>query len=357
MMGETGLTGNLVQSPGRPVPAATHERDGLGDVMSGTLIFGAGVLGSLYAARIKQAGHEVSVLARGRRLAELREHGILLRHALNGRQSHVTVPVVDRLDPDDAYQLIIVLVRDDQLDSALEILARNRATSALLFMVNNPAGSARIADAVGAERLMLGFPGAAGYREGGVVEYLVLPRWFQPTTLGEPDGRGTVRLTEARDLFRHSGFPVSVCHDMDAWYKYHAAWVAPVAYAIYAASGSNIDLARQPELIRVMLHSIKEGWAALRVLGLPVTPRTLRLLEILPEAGLVRLTAHLMTTRFADAAAYRHAGAAPSEMMLLARELRGVLAPAERASPAWDALYEAGEAALRGEAGSPAAGG
>lgn len=317
--------------------------------MTGTLVFGAGVLGSLYAARIHQVGYEVSVLARGQRLTEIREHGILLRHALNGRQSHVTVPVVDRLGADDAYDLIVVLVRDDQLDSTFETLARNRATSTLLFMVNNPAGSARIADAVGAERLMLGFPGAAGHRTGETVQYLVFPRWFQPTTLGEPDGRRTGRLTEAREMFRRSGFPVSLCQDMDAWYKYHAAWVAPVAYAIYAASSSNLELARQPGLLRLMLRSIKEGWDALRVLGLPLTPRTLRLLEILPEASLVRLLGYVMNTRFADAAAYRHAQAAPAEMTLLARDLREVMEPAGRAAPAWDALYAAGEVALAGK--------
>lgn len=321
--------------------------------MTGTLVLGAGVLGSLYAAHIHQAGYEVSVLARGQRLTEIREHGILLRHALDGRQSHVTVPVVDRLEADDAYDLILVLVRDDQLDSTFETLARNRASNTLLFMVNNPAGSARIADAVGAERLMLGFPGAAGYRTDETVQYLVLPRWFQPTTLGEPDGRRTGRLAEAREMFRRSGFPVSLCQDMDAWYKYHAAWVAPVAYAIYAASGSNSDLAGQPGLIRLMLRSINEGWDALRELDLPMTPRTLRVLQSLPEASLVRLLGHVLNTRFADAAAYRHAQAAPAEMTMLARDLREVMAPAGRATPAWDALYAAGEAALHGEEGPP----
>jgi 2-dehydropantoate 2-reductase len=321
--------------------------------VTGTLVFGAGVLGSLYAARIHEAGYEVTILARGQRLRQIREHGILLQHALNGRQADVMVPVVDRLGADDAYDLIIVLVRDDQLDSTFESLARNRATGRLLFMVNNPAGSARIARAVGAERLLLGFPGAAGYRTGETIHYLVLPRWFQPTTLGEPDGRKTERLAETREILRRSGFPVSLCQDMDAWYKYHAAWVAPVAYAIYAASGSDGHLARQPELIRLMLRSIKEGWNSLRVLGLPLTPGTLRLLEIIPEAILVPLIARVMNTRFADAAAYRHSQAAPAEMTLLARDLREVMAPAGQATPSWDALYAAGEKALRGEQGSP----
>lgn len=316
--------------------------------MTRTLVFGAGVLGSLYAARIHEAGYEVTILARGRRLSEISDHGILLQHALNGRQARVRVPVVDRLGADDPYDLILVLVRDDQLDSTFEVLARNRSAGRLLFMVNNPAGSARIGRAVGAERLMLGFPGAAGYRTGETVHYVVLPPGLQPTTLGEPDGRKSERLVEAREMLKRSGFPTSLSKDMDAWYKYHAAWVAPVAYAIYAAAGNNADLAKQPELIRLMLHAIKEGWHSLRVLGLKLTPGTLRLLQILPEAFLVPVIGHVLNTRFADAAAYRHARAAPAEMTLLARDLRGVIEPAGRATPSWDALYAAGERALRG---------
>jgi ketopantoate reductase len=42
------------------------------------LVYGAGVLGSLFAARMHEAGHDVSLLARGERLAALRRHGVQL---------------------------------------------------------------------------------------------------------------------------------------------------------------------------------------------------------------------------------------------------------------------------------------
>jgi len=43
------------------------------------LVYGAGVVGSQYAALLHRAGHDVSLLARGQRLADLREHGIVLQ--------------------------------------------------------------------------------------------------------------------------------------------------------------------------------------------------------------------------------------------------------------------------------------
>lgn len=40
------------------------------------LIYVAGVIGSLLAARLHEAGHDVSLLARGERLGALRENGV-----------------------------------------------------------------------------------------------------------------------------------------------------------------------------------------------------------------------------------------------------------------------------------------
>jgi hypothetical protein len=47
------------------------------------LFYEAGVIGSLYAARLRSDGHDVSV-ARGQRLRDSKQHGIVLQHALTG---------------------------------------------------------------------------------------------------------------------------------------------------------------------------------------------------------------------------------------------------------------------------------
>ncbi len=62
------------------------------------LFYGAGVLGSLYAARLQEAGHQVSVLARGQRLSDIREHGLVLEDANTGLQTTTRVDVIERLD-------------------------------------------------------------------------------------------------------------------------------------------------------------------------------------------------------------------------------------------------------------------
>jgi hypothetical protein len=57
------------------------------------LVLGAGVIGSVYAATLLQAGHEVVLPARGRRLAGLRAYGVILEEATE----HPLPPAADSI--------------------------------------------------------------------------------------------------------------------------------------------------------------------------------------------------------------------------------------------------------------------
>ena len=86
------------------------------------LFYGAGVMGSLYAARLQDSGQEVSVLVRRQRLADIREHGIVLDDMNTGSQSTVRVNVVEQLDSQDAYDLVVVIMPKNQIS---EIFHKN----------------------------------------------------------------------------------------------------------------------------------------------------------------------------------------------------------------------------------------
>src|SRR5512146_571718 len=104
------------------------------------LVYGAGVLGSIYAARLAEAGNAVTLLARGQRLHDLRQYGIVLEEQGSGRRCQVNVNVIERLEPQEAYDLALVIVRKNQLDKVLPALAANHAIPDILFMFNNAAG-------------------------------------------------------------------------------------------------------------------------------------------------------------------------------------------------------------------------
>ena len=48
------------------------------------LVYGAGVIGTLYAARLRQGGHLVTLLARNQRLADIRRYGLALEDIVSG---------------------------------------------------------------------------------------------------------------------------------------------------------------------------------------------------------------------------------------------------------------------------------
>ena len=82
-------------------------------------------------------------------------------------------------------------------------------------MLNNPVGSDKLVDALGRGRVLLGFPGAGGTRDGHTVRYTLIAQ--QPTTLGELSGRQSDRLRDIAVAFQAAGFPTKIsgggdCH-------------------------------------------------------------------------------------------------------------------------------------------------
>jgi 2-dehydropantoate 2-reductase len=87
------------------------------------LIYGAGVIGRLYAGKLADAGHKATVVARGQRLADIRQHGLVLEDIVHDRRWTVQVEAAERLSSDDEHDLALITVRRDQLESALSELA------------------------------------------------------------------------------------------------------------------------------------------------------------------------------------------------------------------------------------------
>ncbi len=97
------------------------------------LIYGAGVIGSLYAALFSKVGYEVSVHARGRRLQELKTKGLLYRDGGTIQKADVTV--LAQLSDEDCYAFIFLTVRAEQAESALYELQRNISPT-IVTMIN-----------------------------------------------------------------------------------------------------------------------------------------------------------------------------------------------------------------------------
>lgn len=283
------------------------------------LVFGAGVLGSLYAARLQEGGNDVTVVARGQRYRDIVEHGIVLEYFDSGERSVTKVKVLDSMPADEYYDLCLVPVQKTQLKSALPALATNDIIPGFLFMVNNAEGPQVLIDALGKERVILGFANAGGERDGHIIRLMIAKG--KAVTMGELDGTKSERLQHIASKFREAGIPVDISRNMDSWLRHHVALVGPLANAMYMAGSCNYKLAENPDIIRKGLRGMKEAIKVVKANGFPVEPKSISVVFAIPEFILVPLARKLFNSELLDIGGARHARAARDEMTKLNEEL------------------------------------
>ncbi|GLY03103.1 2-dehydropantoate 2-reductase N-terminal domain-containing protein [Actinoplanes sp. NBRC 101535] len=249
------------------------------------LVYGAGVLGSLFAARLHEAGQDVTLLARGARLAALREHGVRIAEGDRPEVRSLPIPLTDEaeLRAGGDYDLTIVFVRAHQVDAVLATLAAT--TGDVLFALNWAGGPEALGAVIGDERVLLGFGITGGTMDGDVVRARpagALTRRV-PMPVGEPDGRSTPRLERVVHTLRAAGIKAKPEPRMAAWLTTHAAFEVPLGQAVHAAGGPRA-LAADPVAVRAMIRGIRQSLAALPG---PPQPRAFGALRILPEWLLV----------------------------------------------------------------------
>jgi len=105
-----------------------------------TLIYGAGPLGSLYAHRLHQADQDITILARDERYKYIKKHGVVLIDEYTEKKEISKVRVVDTLAAEDAYDLIVVLIRKNKLLPIFQVLSQHKHLKNILFLGNNALG-------------------------------------------------------------------------------------------------------------------------------------------------------------------------------------------------------------------------
>jgi 2-dehydropantoate 2-reductase len=303
------------------------------------LVLGAGVIGSVYAAKLSQAGHEVVMLARGARLSDLRVAGLVLQDAESGDRSVQAVRCVGEVSGVDRFDLVVVPVRAEQLLSTLPLLtAMDDGSDVLIF--GNPADHrAEVVAALGG-RALFGFPAVGGIRDGPVVRHVLINR--QKTMLGEPDGTTTPRVRRVRGVLGGAGFPTTISADIGGWLLGHAAFVVPIAFALYRTGVDATRLAADRTTMRLMVLATREAFTALRQDGNHQVPTNLRALYCLPTVVVVAYWRRVLGGPRGELWFSGHCRAAPEEIRAMADELQGALRRSDRPTPHLDRLLTLG---------------
>ena len=197
------------------------------------LIYGAGVIGSLYAALFAEAGYDTSVYARGKRLEFLKKNGLLYKKKQNIKQAETTI--LEELSDNDVYNFVLLTVRENQLYEALAELKNNKSDT-IVTMVNSLDSYKKWEDIVGKGRILPAFPGAGGsINDDGILDAALTPRLIQPTTFAEISGNKSERAKLFSKVLKRAHIPYQEVKDMHMWQLCHLAMVVPIADAYYEA--------------------------------------------------------------------------------------------------------------------------
>ena len=266
------------------------------------LVFGAGVIGSFYATLFAAAGEDVSLLARGRRLEQLR--------------SRRDINVLDRVDDSDLFDFVFVAVRSNQMISALEALHSN-GSETFVTLANSDGDYASWEEAVGKGRLLPAFPGAGGSIDSeGVLRAKLTPRWIQPTVFGEIDGCRTERSSALGVLFRKAGIPSREVRDISAWQRCHLGLVVPLADA-YVLSETPDAIWKDRQVVRQTALALRSNMNNLRREGVRLDPVWLHCIRLLPSPFVTCFLSKVFASRFASVFMHPHAISGREEMTFL----------------------------------------
>jgi 2-dehydropantoate 2-reductase len=311
------------------------------------LVYGAGVIGSIYAVHLAKAGYALCMLARGQRLQLLRSDGLVIRQIFLGEEERASATVMEELEPEARYDLILVAVRSGQVSAALRTLAAARVLGPVLVVGNNLDNPENQAALIGPKRLLLGFGAFGGYRDGNGIVYLdgrtrkqPEPKHIGRTTIGILTEEARPVLDQVRGILSDAGLPTTESRDIRAWLLCHAALVFPLAGAIYSTAGDQQRFCRTRDALVLGIRACRELFAALRSLGWRIEPSRLRRLLASPEWLLVPLLARRFAGEGARVAMFGHANApgGRDEIGGQARMLDGIVRVSGQPLSAWNRL-------------------
>ncbi|HUU73063.1 MAG TPA: ketopantoate reductase family protein [Burkholderiales bacterium] len=184
------------------------------------VIVGAGALGSIYAAYLARAGHQVSLIARGPRAAGLAKHGI----AVTGHESFTAhCNIVTRPEELRQTDVLIVAIKTYDTEQALAPLG-GLAAECTFSVQNGVLKNDQLDDVFGKQHTLGavsmiggnvlavndGLPGAVRYNMAG------------PTIIGEPAGGESDRVAKIVDSFVQSGLKAQGSADISSieWSKF-----------------------------------------------------------------------------------------------------------------------------------------
>ena len=248
------------------------------------------------------------------------------------------IPVVTELKPDEAYDVIFVVLRYTQLDSILETLRANRTKN--LVFVGNDVRARALSDALPEKNVLFAFASSAGHREPDHVASIDLKKITIGQIPGAPSNEQLIR-----EIFSGTKYKVVYEPNMEDYLLCHAAFVLPVAFACYKTDGDLKKLKGSTAYLSRLIDANIEGYRAIRNAGHEILPKSDADFESAAyRKTCLRFFKLMCATSLGKICASDHAMNAVDEMSALDRDLKVFFDAQGAEYPAWRELEtEAGK--------------
>lgn len=221
-------------------------------------VLGAGKIGSTFTFQLARTGHhDVTVIARPNslRLRQLQRDGGIAD--VKGEQANLRI--LDTLDEDTPYDLLIVTLLDHQTGAILPDLRRS-AAKCIQFMFNT-FHPERLQDAVGAERCAFGMP---------FVQATLDIDGKLKAVIGAAGQKTIMSRQRWVDVFNAAGLPAAVERDMPRWLRCHVPLC--VAFESISVAGEQRGGGASWGEAVVVARGVSASFNLIKALGTPLYP-------------------------------------------------------------------------------------
>lgn len=235
------------------------------------LIFGSGVIGSIYGYILKEAGFDITHYVRSNTLREI-EKGISLNllDTRKRKKSNISktylMKTVEDLPSFDNFDLVIVSVRHYQLDSVLPLLSKKIGRADILFFNHLWTDFETINRYIPKEKYLWGFPSAGGgFVENNNLNGVIMNQ----ISLGEVTGELTPRLEKMKSIFKKANIEVKCQKNMQHWLWKQFALNAGISSMIAKSGGADKFLNNLSNLHQGVL-CIRENLTICKLRGIEI---------------------------------------------------------------------------------------
>jgi 2-dehydropantoate 2-reductase len=263
-------------------------------------VFGAGGVGGYFGGRLAEAGHEVTLIARGEHLNAIRRDGLRVESVAG---DFAVRPARAVADPSEAgpSEAVLVAVKAWQVPDVARLLPPLLDTETFVVPLENGVEApGQIAAEIGGRRVVPGLCKLVSSLAGpGRIRHAGVEPWI---AFGEPDGTRTQRVERLLEAFAQTrGVRAEIATDIQTalWEKF--LFIAPFSSVAAAARMRAGPLRRTPETRRLLAQAMEEVFRLARARGVGLADdaveRTIKFVDSLPEGATASMQRDLLEGR------------------------------------------------------------